>query len=56
MEVTATGTQSSPVPPTSVPPVQKTCDVTAVTDGTVINGNRTLAVIGIDGNLFICRL
>ena len=57
LEVTATGTPSSPVPPTSVPPVQKTCDVTAVTDGTtVINGNRTLAVIGIDGNLFICRL
>ena len=55
LEVTATGTPSSPVPPTSVPPVQMTCDVTALVYE-VINGNRTLAVVGIDGNLFICRL
>ena len=49
LTITATGTPS-PVPPTSVPPVQKTCDVTAIFGK--INGNHNLDVIGSDGMVY----
>ena len=51
LTVTATGSTPSPVPPTSLPPVQKTCDVTGIFGE--INGNHTLDVMGSDGNLLL---